>query len=224
MAGPSMYCAQCVPSKRPKTTQSSIWFPAKTMLRICCVLREMFSGRCSESATPFAKFNHPGTSASQSSMMKTRSMLKLMLFRSPRHEEQRAELQSILRAKVPRRRLVVPVIAQQCIKGCVFLIRDILFLSHPEQLVLVQLLPLVAHLRHLLGLFPLLLRINDTLFFGLFRVRLNGETRECRVPLHEGHEATLLHERRLILLVAASYLSAPLRLVVHKHCVFLDFE
>mmetsp|Transcript_26698 Transcript_26698/g.74554 ORF Transcript_26698/g.74554 Transcript_26698/m.74554 type:complete len:584 (+) Transcript_26698:103-1854(+) len=173
--------------------------------------------------------------------------------RSPRHEEQSAKLQLTLHAKVLHRQMVFPVIAQRFVKRCVFLICDVLGLSHPERLVLVQLLPLVAHLLHLLGLFLLLLlflflvnffnlrlvtllallllllfvlflRIRDLLFFGLFHVKLNGETNELRVLLHEILEAALLQKLRLVLLEVANHLGAPFHLAVHKLCVLLDCE
>jgi len=41
----------------------------------------MFSGKSSESTTPFTKLSHSGINSSQSSMMKTRRTYSLMLLR-----------------------------------------------------------------------------------------------------------------------------------------------
>merc|ERR1719204_2719037 len=80
------------------------------------------------------------------------------------------ELQLTLDAEVLHRKVVLPIVRQRLVKGSILLVRDVLALTHPERLVLVELLPLVRNLLHFLRLFLLLLLLLlliDFFYFGL---------------------------------------------------------
>merc|ERR1719361_382845 len=147
--------------------------------------------------------SHSGMSSSQSSMMKNPADIQLDVVPlllgleevegcPPRHEEQCPELELTLDREVLHCQVVLPVIGEGLVEGRVFLIGDVLGLTHPQRLVLVQLLPLMGALLDLLRL--LLLRllllllvvllnlllllvigVSDLLLLGFFHVELDGE-------------------------------------------------
>merc|ERR1719284_1185027 len=148
---------------------------------------------------------------------------------------------------------VLPIVRQRFVEGCILFIRHILRLPHPERLVLVQLLPLMRHLLHLLrflllfffllffvnlldlrliALFAflvflfllILLGISDLLLLRLFNVQLNGEANEFRVLLHQIFQSTLLQELGLVLLQIANDLRASLDLTMDHLGVLLHGE
>mmetsp|Transcript_69625 Transcript_69625/g.196378 ORF Transcript_69625/g.196378 Transcript_69625/m.196378 type:complete len:231 (-) Transcript_69625:660-1352(-) len=87
-----------------------------------------------------------------------------------RHEKQGPELELPLDAEMLHGEVVLPVVGERLVEGRVLLIGDVLGLSHPQGLVLVQLLPLVRDLLDLLGL--LLLRLLLLLLVDFLDLRL----------------------------------------------------
>mmetsp|Transcript_65899 Transcript_65899/g.174744 ORF Transcript_65899/g.174744 Transcript_65899/m.174744 type:complete len:435 (-) Transcript_65899:40-1344(-) len=169
------------------------------------------------------------------------------------HEQQRTELQLTLNAEMLHGQMVFPIVRQRFVERCVLLVRHILRLPHPEGFVLVELLPLVGHLLHLLRFFFLLLfffllvnfldfglitlltfllflflfvflRIGHFLFLRFLHIQLDREADEFRMFLHQILQATFLQEFGLVLLQVTNDLRAPLDLSVHHFGVFLHGE
>merc|ERR1712066_126889 len=155
-------------------------------------------------------------------------------------------------AEVLHGEVVLPVVGEALVEGSVLLVGHVLALAHPQGLVLVQLLPLVAHLLDLLGLLLLfllllllidlldlglvtlgtilllglllVLTVSDLLLAGLLDVELDGETDELTVLLDQILEAPLLEELGLVFLQVADDLGAALDLAVHHLGVLLHGE
>mmetsp|Transcript_104845 Transcript_104845/g.254472 ORF Transcript_104845/g.254472 Transcript_104845/m.254472 type:complete len:300 (+) Transcript_104845:981-1880(+) len=168
------------------------------------------------------------------------------------HKEQSPELKLSFNAEVLDSQMILPIVGEGLVEGGVLLISHILRLAHPQWLVLVQLLPLMRNLLDLLGLLLLgllflllinllnlwliallallflllllVLRISHLLLFRLFHVKLNGETDELGVFLHQILQTALLQKFRLILLQVADHLCTPLDFAMDKFGVFLHRE
>merc|ERR1712032_1717729 len=168
------------------------------------------------------------------------------------NEQQSTELELSLNAEVLDSEVILPVVRQGLVEGCVLLVGHVLGLAHPQGLVLVQLLPLMGHLLDLLGLLLLgflllllidfldlgliavlalfllllflVLGVSDLLLLGFLHVQLDGEPDELGVFLHQVLQAALLKELRLILLQVADHLGSTLHLTVHELAVLLDGE
>merc|ERR1719230_1239114 len=169
-----------------------------------------------------------------------------------RHEDQCAELQLSLHAEVFYGQVVLPIVRKGFVEGRVLFVRYVLRLPHPEWLVLVQLLPLVGHLLHLLGLFLLfllllllvhlldlwlvailplvlllfllILGVRNLFLLGLLNVQLDGKANELGVFFHQILQPPLLQELRLVLLEVTDDLGAALDLTVHHLSVLLPRE
>ena len=72
--------------------------------------------------------------------------------RALRHEQDRAELQLTLHREVLVRQRIVPVVRDVLVEGVVLLLRHLVLRTHPNRLLLVQHVPFVRHLLHLLRL------------------------------------------------------------------------
>mmetsp|Transcript_77935 Transcript_77935/g.170723 ORF Transcript_77935/g.170723 Transcript_77935/m.170723 type:complete len:651 (-) Transcript_77935:325-2277(-) len=170
------------------------------------------------------------------------------------HEEEGSELELTLDTEVLHSQVVLPVVGKALVEGGVLLVGHVLALAHPQGLVLVQLLPLVGDLLHLLGLLLLLLLllllvdlldlglvalgtllllllillvllgVGHLLLLALLDVELDGETDELAVLLDQILQSALLQELRLVLLQVADDLGATLDLAVDHLGVLLHSE
>ena len=132
-------------------------------------------------------------------------------------------------------------------------VRHILRLAHPERFVLVELLPLVGHLFHLLRfLFPIVfllffvnflnlrlialfallvllfllifLGISHLLLLRLLNVQLNGETNELSVLLHKILQSAILQELGFVLPQVANDLRVSLAFCTMKDPTAADSQ
>merc|ERR1719399_990612 len=141
------------------------------------------------------------------------------------HEEHGAELKLPLDAEVLDLEVLLPVVGERLVEGGVLVVADVLWLAHPQWLLLVELVPLVLDLLDLLGLLLLslvllidlldlwlvvalaiivliilILIIGDLLLLGLLHPQLDGESNELGVLLDEVLEAALLEVLEHVLL------------------------
>mmetsp|Transcript_28972 Transcript_28972/g.61126 ORF Transcript_28972/g.61126 Transcript_28972/m.61126 type:complete len:729 (-) Transcript_28972:69-2255(-) len=150
-------------------------------------------------------------------------------------EEDRLELELSLDGKVLHGEVLLPVVGETLVEGGVLVLGDLLWVPHPDGLLLVHQIPLVAHLLHLLRLLLLGLVVDlldlallllallllgrrvllglvvaDLLLGGLLRPQGDGVADELAVLLDEVLDALLLEVLELVLLQVEHHLRAAL--------------
>merc|ERR1712017_39494 len=147
------------------------------------------------------------------------------------HEEESLELELALHGEVLDSEVVLPVVANVLVEGSVLLLGDLLWVAHPEWLLLVHELPLVGHLLdlllwllllllvliHLLDLrlvailivvLILVLVVGDLLLGGLLHPEGDRVVDELRVLLDEFLDALLVEVLLLVVLEVEDDLGA----------------
>merc|ERR1711959_493573 len=135
------------------------------ILFCCNISREMFNGKSSESTIPLTKERYSGMMSSQLSMMNTLLTYNFMLyaFFFPSNKSNGFEFQLTFHGEVLHRQLFFPIVRQRLVKRGVFVLRDLLRVSHPDRLLFVHDRPLVRDFFHRL----LLLLLGFVFVFNL---------------------------------------------------------